>query len=160
MKYPRKFNWVLFMGTYPPRECGIATFTKDLATAMQKKYSPSIKPKVLALNDDITHLYNYPREVIYQINETDIQEYIDVAKEINKADSIKVINLQHEFGIFGGMQGSYLIPFLETVNKPVVTTFHTVLPNPDDNSSIVVLPPFWAAKNFAATRSASSAAIS
>jgi glycosyltransferase involved in cell wall biosynthesis len=128
----RKPSWLLFVGTYPPRECGIATFTRDLANAIQNKFTPSVKSKVLALNDDVTNIYNYPDEVIYQLDETDIGEYIEVAKKINETDSIKTVNIQHEYGIFGGEYGSYLIPFLESVDKPVVTTLHTLLPNPDD----------------------------
>ena len=90
------------MGTYPPRECGIATFTRDLVTAIANKFYPNIKPKILAFNDDVTNIYNYPDEVIYQLDETNIQEYIDVAKKINENDAIKSVNIQHEFGIFGG----------------------------------------------------------
>ncbi len=126
------FDWVLFMGSYPPRECGIATFTRDLSSAMQKKFSPLIKPKILALNDDNVNIYNYSSEVRYKLDETDIQQYIEIAKDINKSSSIKLINIQHEFGLYGGEYGNYLLPFLETIEKPVVTTLHTVLPDPED----------------------------
>jgi glycosyltransferase involved in cell wall biosynthesis len=130
--------WILYMATFPPRECGIATFTKDLTKAIDKKYSPKIKSKILAMNRSGISIYNYPKNVIFQIDDTNIQEYIDVAKEINKTDAIKLVSIQHEFGIFGGENGSYLISFLEILNKPTIVTFHSVLPNPDDRLKKVV----------------------
>jgi glycosyltransferase involved in cell wall biosynthesis len=133
-----KSSWILYISTFPPRECGIATFTKDLVTAMDKKFSPSIKSKVLAMNNDSTNIYNYPEDVILEISDTDISEYIETAKKINKIDAIKLVNIQHEFGIFGGEYGSYLIAFLEALKKPVLITFHSVLPNPNDKLKKVV----------------------
>ena len=129
---------ILFMGTFPPRECGIATFTKDLVTSIDKKFSPLIKSKVIAMNNSGTNIYNYTDDVILQINDSDISEYIETAKQINRIDAIKLVNIQHEFGIFGGEYGSYLIAFLEALKKPVLITFHSVLPNPDDKLKKVV----------------------
>ncbi|MBW2974089.1 glycosyltransferase [Candidatus Woesearchaeota archaeon] len=131
-------SWILCMGTFPPRECGIATFTKDLTTAIDKQFSNSVKTKILAMNHNSTNAYNYPKNVIFQINDADIQEYIDTAKRINRIDRIKLVCIQHEFGIFGGEYGSYLIAFLEMINKPVVITFHSVLPNPNERLKKVV----------------------
>ncbi len=136
MKTMKKPSWVLYTGTYPPRECGIATFTMDLAMMVNKQF-PGIKSKILALNDD-TGIYNYPGEAIFQINDTEIDEYMDAARKINESDEIRLVNIQHEFGIFGGEYGNYLIPFLETLTKPVVTTLHTVLPNPDKKRKRIV----------------------
>lgn len=84
----------------------------------------------MAINDGY-NIYNYPPEVIFQVSDTDISEYLELAKKINSQDEIKLLNIQHEFGIFGGEWGCYLIPFLEMIKKPVVITFHTVLPKPD-----------------------------
>jgi glycosyltransferase involved in cell wall biosynthesis len=126
------------MGTYPPRECGIATFTKDITNAIDTRYSPALKTKILAMNKNGVNIYNYPEDVIAQINDEDIQEYIDVAKKINRINKIKLVCIQHEFGIFGGEYGSYLIAFLEIINKPAIITFHSVLPHPDDNLKRVV----------------------
>ena len=131
-------SWVLYMSTFPPRECGIATFTKDLTTAIDNQFSPLIKSKIVTMNHNSTSFYNYPENVIFQINDADIQEYIDTAKKINDMDCIKLINIQHEFGIFGGEYGSYLIAFLEIINKPVVITFHSILPNPNERLKRVV----------------------
>lgn len=129
---------MLYMGTFPPRECGIATFTRDLSRAIDKKSPPLIKGKILALNRNSTEIYNYPKKVIFQIEDNDIQEYVEVAKKINNTDSIKLISIQHEFGIFGGNYGDYLIPFLEIIDKPVIITFHSIVPSPDKRLKKVV----------------------
>ena len=136
MKTIKKPSWILYVGTYPPRECGIATFTRDLAVNVDKNFT-EIDSKILALNDGV-NIYNYPENVIFQVNDTRIREYVDVAKKINETDEIGVVSIQHEFGIFGGRYGERLIPFLETLTKPVVTTLHTVLPNPSEKRKGIV----------------------
>ncbi|NVM01573.1 MAG: glycosyltransferase [Candidatus Helarchaeota archaeon] len=130
--------WILYLSTFPPKVCGIASFTKDLTAAMGRKFSSSIKSKVVALNDIGTNFYNYPEDVIFEINDNDISSYIDIAKKINAIDAIKLINVQHEFGIFGGKYGEFLIKFLENVKKPVVITLHSTIPNPGNKLKKVV----------------------
>ncbi|HPA25407.1 MAG TPA: glycosyltransferase [bacterium] len=129
---------VLYMSSYPPRECGIATFTRDLVKAIDKKFSPCLESKILAINENGSSIYNYGSKVKYQINQTDVEDYINVAKKINKDDSIKLINIQHEFGLFGGEWGDYLLAFLEMVKKPVIVTFHSLIPNPEPKLKKVV----------------------
>ncbi len=129
---------IAYLGTYPPRECGIATFTYDLVSAINKKFNPRTQAEIIAINDNGSSLYNYGEEVKHQINQTDIEDYINVAKKINEDDEISVVNLQHEFGLFGGEYGEYIIPFLESLKKPVVATFHSVLPNPEKKQKNVV----------------------
>lgn len=119
-----------YMSSYPPRECGIATFTKDLSTAMNIRFNPKLKSKVIALQEDDS-FYHYNNKVLAKLERSDIAEYIKIAKKINVNNQIKIVNIQHEFGLFGGEYGGYIVPFLETLEKPVVVTFHTVLPNPD-----------------------------
>ncbi len=131
-------NIILFMGTYPPRECGIATFTKDLSDSIDNKFNPYIKTKILAMNNNGLNIYNYPKKVIYQLSDTEKLDYINLAKNINKNDSIKFVCIQHEFGIFGGIYGEYLIDFLKTLNKPKIITFHSILPKPDEKRLQVV----------------------
>jgi len=126
------------MATYPPRECGIATFTKDLMTAMDKKFSPFIKSKILVINNNSDNNYENIEDVLFDIADNDISAYIKAAKRVNEIDAIKLINIQHEFGIFGGEYGNYLIKFLEIVKKPVVISFHTVIPNPEDKLKKIV----------------------
>jgi len=120
---------ILHMGTFPPRECGIATFTKDLTTAIGGS-------RICAMNNGIA--FDYSAEVIMEINELDIQDYVKTAKKINKDETIKVISIQHEFGIYGGKYLNYLSAFLETIEKPVVMTLHSVVPNPPDNIKSII----------------------
>ena len=124
---------VLFMSSYPPRECGIATFTQDLATAFNERYNPEINSRIIALNDSPTSFYGYDGNVVEQITATDIGHYVSLAKKLNKRNDVKIINIQHEFGIFGGDWGDYLIPFLQVIEKPVVVSLHSVIPNPNDS---------------------------
>ncbi|MHA2051742.1 MAG: hypothetical protein ACW986_19185 [Promethearchaeota archaeon] len=126
------------MATYPPRECGIATYTKDLRTAMDNKYAPFIKSKILAINNNNDINYETDEDVLFDIADNDISAYKEAAKRVNEIHSIKLINIQHEFGIFGGEYGNYLIKFLEIVKKPVVISFHTVIPNPEDKLKKIV----------------------
>ncbi len=126
-----------FLGNFPPYECGIATFTEDLVNAMNKRFNPKLKSRVVALNDD-GEFCNYNKKVILEINREDMEDYILKAKQINNSQDIKIVCIQHEFGIFGGEYGNYLIPFLEALEKPVVITFHSVLPDPDEKRKRLV----------------------
>lgn len=126
-----------FLSNFPPKECGIATFTKNLSSAMDKRFNPKLKSKVIAINEEGS-FYNYNKKVIMEIGKNDIETYIEIAKKVNETDHIKIICIQHEFGIFGGEYGNYIIPFLEAIKKPVVVTFHSVLPNPDEKRKKVV----------------------
>ncbi len=126
-----------FLSNFPPKECGIATFTKNLSSAMDRRFNPKLKSKVIAINEEGS-FYNYNKKVIMEINKSDIETYIDIAKRVNESENIKIVCVQHEFGIFGGEYGNYIIPFLEAIKKPVVVTFHSVLPNPDEKRKKVV----------------------
>lgn len=128
-----KKNSVVFMSTCPPRECGIATFTQDLATAVEREFSSKFKSKIIAMDNSISENLKYSKEVMFRINETNINEYIKTARKINKRKDIKLINIQHEFGIFGGKYLNYLSAFLETIKKPVVISMHSVVPNPPES---------------------------
>ncbi len=136
--FERRTNMVLFMSTYPPRECGIATFTQDLAEVIDKQFSPVIKTRVIALNKNGTNIYNYPRKVILQISDTDISDFIEQAKKINKMRNIKLVSIQHEFGLYSGEYGEYILAFLEVLKKSAIITFHSVLPNPNKKLRTVV----------------------
>lgn len=133
-----KESSILFLSTCPPRECGIATFTQDISNAVEKRIFPSANVKIAAMNRNGVNIYNYPKKVIYQVNDADIDQYIETAKKINENDTIKLVNIQHEFGIFGGEFGSYLIAFLEILKKPCVITLHSILPEPEESMKKVV----------------------
>jgi glycosyltransferase involved in cell wall biosynthesis len=122
--------YILYVSSFPPRGCGIATFTYDLTTAIDREFNPEVKSKIMALNVNGTSLYNYPNKVQWQINDQDINDYLAKADEINNSSEIKLVNIQHEYGLFGGDWGNYVIPFLEKIKKPKIITFHTILPRP------------------------------
>ncbi|MFH1889242.1 MAG: glycosyltransferase family 4 protein, partial [Candidatus Omnitrophota bacterium] len=129
---------VIYLSTYPPRECGIATFTSDLTCAMDELLESAVESRVAAVNIDDISRYHYPRKVIFQIDQYCEQEYIKTAERINAMEDARLVNIQHEFGIFGGKYGSYVISFLEALKKPSIVTFHTVLPSPDPELKEVV----------------------
>ncbi len=124
--------WIAHIATYPPRECGIATFTKDLTSALDHKFSPSLQAKIISINKGDCN-YSYSNNVISNIIEEDVSTYEKVAKKVNAIDKIRLVNIQHEFGIYGGKNGDYLLSLLENFEKPIVTTLHTILPNPDNH---------------------------
>lgn len=119
---------IAYLSTYPPRECGIATFTKDLLDAADE-FKKLKSPAVIAVNEKET-IYNYDRRVKWQIERDSVDDYVQAARYVNSSD-VDLVNLQHEFGLFGGDYGEYLNHFLNNVEKPVVTTLHTVQPDFD-----------------------------
>ncbi len=119
------YKQIAYLSSYPPRECGIATFTKDLIDTIEKLYG--FNPSVLAINQRGA-IYDYEDRVKIEIKREHKENYIQAAKFIN-ASNIDIVNLQHEFGLFGGECGEYIRLFFETLKKPVVTTLHTVLPD-------------------------------
>jgi glycosyltransferase involved in cell wall biosynthesis len=129
---------VLFLSTYPPRECGIATFTKSLGDALSRKFGDEIRPGVVAMEEEEQAFRKYGPKVVLKINENSLSGYESAAEEINSMKGIDVINIQHEFGIFGGRDGEKLISLMEKLDKKVVTTFHTMLEDPDRHMLKVV----------------------
>ncbi len=123
---------VVYLSTFPPRMCGIATFTEDLTHAMDEMLAPAVTSRIAAMNSSDVLGYRYPRKVIFQINQDNQEEYAETALRINQMDEVCLVSIQHEFGIFGGERGSHLIHFVRALRKPVVITFHAVLPDPDE----------------------------
>lgn len=122
---------VLFIGTYVPKECGIATFTHDLLNSVR---NTNVKCEVIAVNDAY-EVYNYPEEVVFQIDRDRLRDYYLAADYINQSDA-DVVCLQHEFGLFGGSAGDYLFTLLSNINKPVITTMHTIIREPEPHYRI------------------------
>src|SRR5215207_3949923 len=118
---------VAFIGNYLPRKCGIATFTTDLCESFTEQFL-EIQALVLAMNDT-EEGYKYPDQVRYELQQDDLFDYEHAANFLNQ-QAVDVINLQHEFGIFGGVSGSHILTLLRNVSAPVVTTLHTILENP------------------------------
>jgi glycosyltransferase involved in cell wall biosynthesis len=130
-------NEILMITSFPPRKCGIATYSQDLIKAIEDKYCDSFTIKVCALQKTDAELH-YPSEVTYLLKTWLKEDYKRVALAINADEAIKIIYLEHEFGLYGGNLGDYILDFLNAIKKPVITTFHTVLANPNENRSDVV----------------------
>jgi glycosyltransferase involved in cell wall biosynthesis len=121
---------IAFVATYPPRRCGIATFTEDLLAAVN---SPAAW---VAAIEDAPGSRRYPPEVWLTIEQYNNSAYIDAADQIN--EQAQVVSLQHEFGIFGGPSGSNVLTLAEALRVPLITTLHTVTSNPSDEQRAIV----------------------
>ncbi len=128
---------LVFVTSYPPRECGIATFTTDLTGAIKKQMDSGIEIEICAL-EGLCKGLNYTAEVTYILDTTRLENYIEIAKKINEDRRVKAVMIEHEFGLFGGEFGNYLLYLLDHLDKPVVITFHTVLPRPEEKRLLVV----------------------
>lgn len=136
-KQPHK-TWIVSLSTFPPQKCGIATFTSDLSKAFNQLFAPAIESKIIAINDDPQIIQDYPSTVVAHINKQNPGDYTAIAHKINESPQIKLVSIQHEFGIFGGNFGDYLLHFTTALTKPLVITFHTVLPEPHPDMKKVV----------------------
>ena len=117
-----------FIGNYLPRQCGIATFTTDLCEAMANEYSET---SFIAMPvNDVEAGYAYPPRVRFELAEKDIDSYRRAADFLN-INSVDLVCLQHEYGIFGGPEGSHILALLRELRMPIVTTLHTVLQEPN-----------------------------
>lgn len=133
----RQLPEIVFISSYPPRECGIATYTQDLKNAIQEKFGNSFSLKICALETTEAD-YEYPKEVKYRINTQLEAHFTALSTKINADKNIAMVFLQHEFGLFGGIYGEHLLKFMKFLKRPVATTFHSVLPNPDQKLKKVV----------------------
>jgi len=133
-----------FVSTFPPRECGIATFTQDLLFNLINE-NPEIKANVCAIdgNKD-SSAYGclspliYPKSrVAYIIKDTDQISFVEAAHKINTSRT-DVVNIQHEYGLYGGSWGRYILDFMDVLEKPIVTTLHTVMPKPPEEAKAVM----------------------
>lgn len=121
---------VLLISSYPPRECGIATYSQDLLSALNQQFDGSFELQVCALESGFTD-HQYPKEVKYTLKADISAEYVDLADKINADNRISLVLIQHEFGLFRMDEEGTFLTFIQTLKKPVVTVFHTVLPSPD-----------------------------
>ncbi len=121
---------ILFITSYPPRECGIATYSQDLIKALNNKFSNSFSIKVCALEAGIVN-YSYPDEVKYILDTSSEEGFDKLADKINSDDRIELVLIQHEFGFYK-LQEQAFLKFLYELSKPVAIVFHTVLPHPDE----------------------------
>lgn len=128
-------NRIAFIGNYLPRQCGIATFTTDLCEAVAAQY-PGATCIAMPVND-IEAGYTYPPRVRFELTEKDLDSYRRGADFLN-INNVDLVCLQHEYGIFGGRVGSHILALLRELRMPLVTTFHTVLRDPDPDQARVL----------------------
>ena len=121
---------LLFITSYPPRECGIATYSYDLIKALNTKFNQSFAIKICAIESDIEQ-FEYPEEVAYILNSDQPASFATLAEEINYNQAISAVIVQHEFGFFVN-SSIEILQFLYKLDKPIVVVFHTVLPGPDE----------------------------
>ena len=128
---------MLIVSSYPQRECGIATFSNDIVNAVKTVFGNTLPIEVCALQNE-DHCFHYGQEVTYILSSKSFDEYRFVAEKINERSDIGLVCIQHEFGLFGGEYGDYILAFILALNKPILTVFHTVLPNPNEKRKKVV----------------------
>ncbi len=128
----RKFA---FIGNSLPRRCGIATFTTDLQQAVAAS-NPELETTIVAMTN-LGQTYDYPATVGFDIDDDCIDDYLRAADFLN-AGHFEVVSLQHEFGIFGGDAGGYIMALLSRLVMPIVTTLHTVIAEPTQSQRDVL----------------------
>ena len=117
---------IAFLSTYPPRECGIATFTQDLVTQMSYFQSTRQSRVIAVSNEEL----RYDGKVMMELDQNDRESYVQTAHKLNNSD-VGLLVIEHEFGIYGGECGEFLLDLVDNLEIPFVTTLHTVLPEPN-----------------------------
>ncbi|MEX1998000.1 MAG: glycosyltransferase family 4 protein [Candidatus Andersenbacteria bacterium] len=117
---------VIYISSYIPRKCGIATYTKDLTNAINLLNSYSLA-EILVINDPDDTI-EYPWEAKFKMTDNELGSYLAAAEYVNQSRA-DLVSLQHEFGLFGGEGGEYIVHFVEALERPLITTFHTIVEN-------------------------------
>ena len=131
----RSISRIALIGNFLPRRCGIATFTTHVYAALRLRY-PDIVTDVYAMNDR-GHSYSYPPAVVGTIDQDELAGYGRAAADIRQRGA-DLIWVQHEYGIFGGPAGRYLLTLLDQAPLPVIVTLHTILSDPDPDQRAVM----------------------
>ena len=124
---------IAFLSTYPPRECGLATFTQDLINAMDN--SGIMETSVVAIKNNEDDVYD--DKVFAEIRQYNHDDYIAAAQKLNDSD-IELLVIEHEYGIFGGEHGEYILDFVNSLDIPVVTTLHTIISEPNPKQRLII----------------------
>lgn len=133
MKKNNTYGNVAFLSTYPPRECGIATFTEDLITTID--YSGIINTHVIAISN--SEHCSYDDKVMLEIRQNERHDYIEVANKLNTSN-IDLLIIEHDFGIFGGDCGDYILDLVNNLEIPIVSTLHTILSEPNTKQRFII----------------------
>jgi glycosyltransferase involved in cell wall biosynthesis len=133
--FPKRAR-MLVLGSYPPRQCGIATFTKDVVDSLRQRSDVSCD--VIAVDEPTGESRSYELSVIARLRRDNPSSYDDVAALIN-AHPAHVLMIQHEYGLFGGPDGAMFLDLLDRVHKPIVITLHTVLSQPSSHHREVTI---------------------
>ncbi|WP_228458697.1 glycosyltransferase [Chryseobacterium aureum] len=120
---------IIFISTFPPKVCGIATYCQDLIQSLKLKFRESFSIIICPMETEDEH-YQYEEDPEYRLNTSDAISYLELADKINKNENIQLIMLQHEFGFFTEAKNGLLL-FLQNLEKDIIITFHTVLPKPN-----------------------------
>jgi glycosyltransferase involved in cell wall biosynthesis len=139
----------VFVATYPPRRCGIATFTHDLAQVTGDHEIAVLHPP--------DGPAAYPMDVRHWIRRDVLEDYLRVARSLNRSGA-SIVSIQHEYGIWGGNDGEFVLDFVAALRMPVVTTLHTVPQNPSAGQRNVLLS-LIAASSATVVMSRSAAAL-
>jgi glycosyltransferase involved in cell wall biosynthesis len=127
---------ILFISTYPPRECGIATYTHDLVQAINMTYEDTFEIRICSVeNEDQT--YSYPKDARNRLIADEADSYIALSMQISADKNIKLVVIQHEFGLFESHK-YHLEALINSIDQPVIIAFHTVLPRPNEEHKNLV----------------------
>lgn len=125
-----KLPEILFITTFPPRECGIATYSQDLIKSLNSKFKNSFNITICAFESG-AEKHHYEEPIKYILNTDQPKALYRLSEKINASNLIEMVLIQHEFGLFRKNEAD-LIEFLSNLSKPSIIAFHTVLPNPND----------------------------
>lgn len=135
-KVDTKLKEILFITSYPPRECGIATYSQDLIRALENQFNNSFKSTICALESD-SEKHIYKEQPKFILNTNDSASYLNNAFKINNDVNIQLVVIQHEFGFYAQREDDFKT-FFKVILKPIVFVFHTVLPKPRAEMSLLV----------------------
>lgn len=122
------------VSTYPPRRCGIASFSKGLVEGLVEN-GAEVKVVSVVRKDDIPT--ENPQDVEFLLRQEELEDYRRAATFLN--DTVDVVILQHEYGIFGGQDGVMLLELLRHLKVPVITVLHTLLVEPTPSQREILL---------------------
>ncbi|MGB7408021.1 MAG: glycosyltransferase family 4 protein [Pontixanthobacter sp.] len=125
---------IALVGNYTPQRCGLATFTADTHEALlAHDHAPTVDTYILRDSKELA----YPSKVENFIRRGVRSDYREAARQIDRSGA-QLMFVQHEFGIFGGDNGEYILDLIEAVQVPVVVTLHTILDEPTHGQNAIM----------------------